>query len=223
MALIADRLGEKDDAKTFRAHARTLSQQINATFWDDADGFYYDRNEKTGQRVRVKSVSGFIPLWAGVASPAQAHRLVAEHLLNPKEFWLAYPVPGYARTEPDYYQGSRRGECNWRGSAWVPTNYMIAHGLIHYGYKREARALAWKTFHMALDENPVTREYYNAETGGGNGMNPFWGWSSLAYVLPLELQEEYDPMALPTKVRPILKQDAGVPWSAAQTTSNRPF
>lgn len=205
MAIIADKLGEKEDARAFRAHAAALSKQINAIFWDEKDGFYYDRNEKTGQRVHVKSVTGFVPLWAGVASSKQAARLIHQHLLNPQEFWLPYPVAGYAKSEPDYYQGSVSGECNWRGSAWIPLNYMIAHGLMRYGYKDIARQLAVKTFGMALDKNPVTREYYNAETGAGIGMDPFYGWSSLSYVLSLDYDLNYDPTDLSNpNIRPLL-------------------
>lgn len=221
MAVIADALGERKDGVAFRAHAAVLTKQINAVFWDDKDGFYYDRNEKTRQRVRVKSVAGFVPLWAGVASKKQAQCLVQEHLLNPKEFWLSYPVPGYAKSEPDYYQGSIQGECNWRGSAWVPLNVMIFHGLMRYGYKDVARQLADKTFQMALDDNPVTREYYNAETGAGQGMNPFYGWSSLAYALPLEWQLHYDPTDLANKnIRPIFPEN-GFPWPTEETHPKR--
>ena len=73
-----------------------LAKAINQTFWDDKDGFYYDRNEKTGKQIRVKSVAGFMPLWAGVASRKQAERLVKDHLLNKEEF-LKYPIASYAK------------------------------------------------------------------------------------------------------------------------------
>ena len=204
MAIIADELGREDDATSFREQAAGLAKTINEVFWDEKDAFYYDRNEKTGERVRVKSVAGFTPLWARVASPAQANRLIKEHLLNPKEFWLNYPVSSYARTESDYYQGSLHGECNWRGSTWIPTNYMIFHGLLHYGYRDAARQLAERTYHMVLDVNPVTREYYNAETGAGEGLERFWGWSSLGCVMPLELELNYDPTDLNATIQPII-------------------
>ena len=43
---------------------------------------YFDRNEKTGQRVNVKSVTNFMPLFAGAATPERAKRMIHEHLLN---------------------------------------------------------------------------------------------------------------------------------------------
>jgi hypothetical protein len=62
---------------------------------------------------------------------------------------------------------------------------------------------------MALVENPVTREFYDSDSGKGNGMNPFWGWSSLAYVMSLELTEGYDPMDLEKPVKPLLRNEFG--------------
>ena len=215
MAVIADHLGQKDDAEAFRGRAQALAKQINAVFWDDKDGFYYDRNEKTGQRVRVKSVAGFMPLWAGVAPKDRARRIIREHLLNPNEFWLPYPVAGYAKTEPDYYQGSRSGECNWRGSDVDSNQLYDLPRPDPLRLQRRGRELADKTFHMALDENPVTREYYNAETGGGNGLNPFWGWSTLAYVHAAGLAAHYDPMDLQGTARPLLRQDLQISFVAA--------
>jgi putative isomerase len=210
MAIISGRLGKKSDREVYEQHARQLSALINKVFWDENEGFYYDRNERTGKIVRVKSVAGFTPLWAGVATAEHAKRLVQEHLLNEKEFWLKYPVASYAQTEPDYYQGSRSGECNWRGTAWIPTNYMIFQGLMRYGYADAARQLALKTFRLALIENPVTREFYDADTGKGNGMNPFWGWSSLAYVMPLDYLNQYDPTDLGAPEKPLLRTELGI-------------
>ena len=204
MAVIAQKLGKKADEERWRLRSKKLAEAINSVFWDEKEGFYYDRNEKTGERIRVKSVAGFFPLWAGVASPTQARRLIREHLINPKEFWTTWPVASYAQTEPDFYEGSHH-ECNWRGPCWVPTNYMIMHGLMDYGYGEIARELADKTFRMALIENPVTREYYDSDTAKGNGMNPFWGWSALAYVMPLDMKLGYNPMSLTGEVRPLLK------------------
>jgi hypothetical protein len=211
MSVMAEKLGKTDDRKSFDDHAAQLAKLINDTFWDETDGFYYDRNEKTGERVKVKSVAGFTPLYVGVASPERAKRLVQEHLLNEKEFWTQYPVASYAKTEPDYYQGTHRlpngsNECNWRGSSWAPTNYMIFHGLMKYGFKDEARELAMRDFRMALNENSATREYYNAETGAGIGQTQFWGFSALYYVMPLEMELNYDPTDLTAPIRPILKE-----------------
>ena len=213
MAVIATALGNKADAAAFNRHGDEVVKLINAVFWDETQGMYFDRNEKTGQRVYVKSATNFTPLFAGAATPERARRMVHEHLLNPAEFWLTYPVASYAKTEPDYYQGSYH-ECNWRGSTWAPTNYMIFQGLQAYGYHTEARELARRLFTMAVLRNPVLREYYNAESGDGLGQTRFWGFTALYYGMLLESYANYDASSLDKPLRPIIPQELGVQFPA---------
>lgn len=209
MAAIAHQLGLADDVKRYNDRAERLIELMNATFWDEADGMYYDRNEKTGKLVKVKSATCFMPLFAGAATPDRARRTVREHLLNEKEFWLAYPVASYAKTEPDYYQGSHN-ECNWRGPTWAPTNYMIFHGLMRYGFAAEAMILADRLLEMAVEKNAALREYYDAETGLGLGQTRFWGFTALYYGMRLEWQLRYDASSLDKRIEPIVARDLGV-------------
>ena len=210
MAVIAEKLGYEDDKKEFLRHAAKLKELINKVLWDEKDGFYYDRYERKGKLIKVKSASGLLPLWAGVASERQAKRLIEEHLLNEKEFWLKYPLSTYSKSEPDYHQQpEREGICNWRGPVWLPINYMVFHSLLRYGYRDAARELAYKTFDMVLSEK-TTREFYNAETGQGFGMNPFWGFSSLGYIMPLEFELGYDPSDIENEnIMPIVTELMG--------------
>jgi lysophospholipase L1-like esterase len=221
MAIIAGELGNAKDEAAFTGRANALARRINEVCWDDKDGFYYDRNEKTGKLILLKSVSGFMPLWAGVATPERARRLVNGHLLNPKEFWLRFPVATYAKTEPDFYEGQRGKECNWCGPTWIPVNYMIFHGLRRYGFNEAAKELADRTFEMVLRRNAATREFYNSDNGTGNGMNPFWGWSSLGYVMPLEFAANYDPTDLNAPIQPLLSK-LGVSF-ASQVSAATPM
>jgi putative isomerase len=215
MAVIATHLGIKADADGYTQHADSLVKLINATFWDEKQGMYFDRNEKTGQLVNVKSATSFTTLFAGAASPARAKRMIHEHLLNRDEFWLAYPVASYAKTEPDYYQGAHinfaaHRECNWRGPNWAPTNYMIFEGLRAYGYDAEARDLATRCLDQVLVKNPILREYYNAETGEGIGKDRFWGFTALYLGMLLESLTGYDASSLGKPARPILSSELGI-------------
>ncbi len=212
MAVIATHLGLKADSVAFKAHGDEVAKLINSVFWDEKQGMYFDRNEKTGQRVYVKSVTNFMPLFAGAATPERARRMIQQHLMNPDEFWLKYPVASYAKTEPDYYQGSYH-ECNWRGPTWVPTNYMIFQGLREYGYHQEARELARRLFHMAVVWNPILREYYNAESGDGLGQTRFWGFTALYYGMLLESYADYDAASLDKPLRPLMAQELGVQFA----------
>jgi len=213
MAVIATHLNLKADSIGFTHHADQVVKLINTTLWDEKQGMYFDRNEKTGERIYVKSATNFMPLFAGAATPKHAKRMIHEHLLNPEEFWLSFPVASYAKTEPDYYQGSHH-ECNWRGPSWAPTNYMIFQGLRTYGYKAEAHELATRLFNMALLKNPVLREYYNAETGEGLGQTRFWGFTALYYGMLLESILDYDASTLQMPVEPIVTKELGIPFQA---------
>lgn len=194
MQQIALKIGEDKDAIYFEEQADNFKVKINEILWDEEDGFYYDRNERTGERIKVMSVAGFTPLWAGIATKERARVIIEKHLLDKEKFWLNYPVATYSKQEPDFYQSIKVGgdECNTAGPTWIMTNYMIFHGLRKYGYKKEAQELADKTFKMVLAEEE-TREYFNSETGNGEGLNPFFGWSTLAYFMPLEMELDYDP------------------------------
>jgi putative isomerase len=209
MSVIATHLGEKADAAAFTKHADAVVKLINANMWDDAMGMYLDRNEKTGKLVQVKSGTSFAVLYAGAATPERGKRMIHEHMLNPAEFWLEYPIASYAKTEPDYYQGSHH-ECNWRGSTWAPINYMAFQGLQDYGYHTEARELARRLFHMAVVVNPVLREYYNAETGDGLGQTHFWGFTALYYGMLLESYANYDAASLTKPFRKLFPEELGV-------------
>jgi len=50
---------------------------------DEKDGFYYDRDIRTGKPIRIKSLAVYIPV-AGIPDQAQAKRLVDEHIMNPR-------------------------------------------------------------------------------------------------------------------------------------------
>ena len=58
----------------------------------------------------------------------------------------------------------------------------------------------------------------NAETGGGNGQTKFWGFSTLAYVMPLEYELRYDPTDLDKPITPILPTHLGLSFQANNTT-----
>ncbi len=209
MAVIADRVGAGGDVKGFKDHADQVVQLMNNVLWDEQEGMYCDRNVKTGKPVKVKSATCFMPLFAGATTAGRAKRMIQNHLLNEKEFWLAYPVASYAKTEPDYYQGSNH-ECNWRGSTWAPTNYMIFQGLRRYGFDKEAKELATRLFDMAIEKNAMLREYYNAETGDGLGQTRFWGFTALYYVMLLELEAKYDASDLTRAAEAIVTRELGV-------------
>ena len=191
-ATIAESLGKTALAKQYRLKADKRADIIRTKLWDEKTGFFYDYTYKGKELIPVKSIAGFAPLWAGIASAAQAKRLVYEQLLNPDAFWSAWPVPTMAKSEPGYSEKQLASDlgCSWRANTWIPTNYMIYHSLKYYGYPEVASVLAFKT--NELMKNAGNREYYHSETGTGVGLDPFWGWSLLGHFFQYEDQSNYD-------------------------------
>lgn len=187
--------GKTDDAKYFEERADVIAMAVQ-TLWNEEDGIFYDRNEKTGETLKVKYVGVFATLWAKIATPEQAERMVTNYISNPKEFWRPFPLSVYAASEPGYSEEYLPGDlgCSWRANTWISTNYYVFQGLRYYGYNELADKLANKTYEMVKQIGD--REYYTSESCTGCGLDPFWGWSLLAYFMPLEAITGNDPTEL---------------------------
>lgn len=197
LAALAEAHGLQDDAAQFRREAEIKRAAILERVWDEADGFFDDRDTRTHQRMRIKSSAGFMPLWAGIATPQQAARLVHDHLTHLAEFWRAFPVSSYAATAPGYRAHPVAGVdvgCLWRAHIWIPVNYVIMHGLMRYGYDEVAAPLARITYDTVRELG--VHEYDTSDSRRGCGLHPFWGWSLLAYVMPGEVAARRDPTKL---------------------------
>jgi putative isomerase len=190
---ISGLLGKNMESRKYEECALKLKEKILEEMWDDSDGFFYDIDMRTNQKIKVKSVSSFMPLWSKIAAPEQAKIMIYDHLLNSNEFWTPYPVSAMAKSEKGYSQTQLPGDiglCNWRANTWISTNYMIYHGLKNYGYNELASLIAYKT--SELLKKSGSWEFYNTETGKGIKQYPFYGWSLLGYFLDYEEETGYD-------------------------------
>ncbi|HVI41527.1 MAG TPA: trehalase family glycosidase, partial [Anaerovoracaceae bacterium] len=118
-----------------------IKHAVNTLLWDENDHFYYDRDLKSGAFKKVKAVSSFLPLFAGICEPSQAEYLV-EYLRSSEYFGSRFPIPSVSMDDPSF------GTDMWRGPVWINYNYMIALGLKDYGYKELAEDILNKTIRM---------------------------------------------------------------------------
>ena len=184
---IAHELGYEKDEKHFHEEYERIKKRINEVLWDDTTGMYLNRFwPEAGDRFSYrKSPVMFYMLAAGVTSPAQARRLVSEHMCNPSEFWGEYVLPSISRDDPAYPE-----QYYWRGTIWPPMNYFAYEGLKRYGFDDVAAQLAERTFRLVRknwDSTGALWENYNSITGEGDSHG--WGGSTKHYswsaALPL--------------------------------------
>lgn len=195
MALLAEQLGLRDDVPKYKAKADDLAARIRDKMWSESDGMFLNIDARTGRRVRIKTWTNFVPLWAGIATPAQAKRTIADHILNPKEFWCDYGIRTLAPSEPLY--DAKAGY--WRGPVWVISNYMVMHGLANYGHQAEARQLAERTVNLLVGDIKKTggmNENYDPENGRPAAGGHFLSWNLLAEHMMEEADQGTDPTAI---------------------------
>ena len=210
-ARLAEMAGDKQLAAEYRKKSDELAERIRTMMWDDEDGFYYDLKvnpdgpmdkyneiarvnmyKQKGNMIPVRSISSFAPMFCEVATPEQVDRMTTEYLFNPEEFWTPAPMAALSKSEPWYSTILLPNDvgCSWRANVWIPTNYMVYHGLRNYGKDQLASIVAHYT--QKIVKEAGNREYYNSETGEGCGLDPFWGWSLLGHFMEWEDSVPYD-------------------------------
>lgn len=190
LADMAEILGDSGAVASAREKARHIRAQIESFMWDEAEGFYYDIDAVTHEKILVKTPYGFMPLLLPDPDPERSRRLIDGHLLNPEEFWCEYPLPSTSLDDPAFDERAM-----WRGPSWINVNWMVVYGLENAGRHEVALELAQKTIRLVgphYNENghrtrsPRIWEWFNPKTGAALG-NHHYGWSALAADLVLKV------------------------------------
>lgn len=158
LAAISKLIGDESGAARWNASAQVMAGRIENVLWDEQSGFYYD-NSPEGSLIRIKTIAGLMPLFAGVCSPQRAERLV-RHLANPDEFWRCFPVASVSADEDSFSDNM------WRGPVWINCNYMLIEGLRRCGYDGLAGDLREKTIGEVARwyaADGVIYEFYDSE------------------------------------------------------------
>lgn len=197
---LSQTLGLDEVAQTYRRHLAELKAAILEHCWDEWTGFFYSvdiglepvTHDTWKHRGWVREYdclihrilywSGFLALWAGVATPEQARRVVEEHYRCKRTFNAPFGVRTLAKVEKMYNIRISGNPSTWRGPIWGMSNWMVFRGLVRYGFDDDARDLAEKTitlFGRDLQANGAMHEYYQPENGMGM-LNPgFQNWNML--------------------------------------------
>lgn len=163
---------EMDFAKTARIngdlraagrweHAATLRKAaVDDLMWDNLRGLYFDYDYVHEKRSGVVSLAAYYPMWAGMASEAQAKALV-------KSLRRFEQRGGLATTDAQplskFSLGSRPTQWAYP-NGWAPLHFIVVEGLKRYGYHDDAKRIALKWVKTNLDwfeKNGCFLEKYN--------------------------------------------------------------
>ncbi len=199
---LCEQLNLDEVATQYQEDRDRLVEAINEHCWDEWLGFYYSVDlsrrdvglgdtwgshsgyprDWPGLIQRIGVWSGFLGLWAGIASEDQARRVVEEHYKNDETFRAPFGVRTLSRMEKMYNLKASGNPSTWRGPIWGISNYMVWSGLVRYGFEQEAKELAEKTvtlFGRDLERHGALHEYYQPENGEPI-LNPgFQNWNYL--------------------------------------------
>jgi glycogen debranching enzyme len=208
MAYLSERLKLKETSTQYDQDAEALKAAIQKSCWDEKDGFYYSvdlnlrpiTNEPSivfghpfvlhkgmprtysGLIQRIGVWSGFMAMWAGIATPEQAKRMVSENYKDTRTFNANYGIRTLSKLEKMYSLKASSNPSNWWGPIWGISNYMTYRGLLKYGYKKEATELAYKTITLFGDDfkkEGALHEYYDPDSGAPIMNKGFQNWNYL--------------------------------------------
>lgn len=207
LVYLCDRLNMSEIGAEYQRDADDLKAAIQKNCWDERDGFFYsvDLNllpyeprpfagdshimlhsgyprdyDCLIQRIGVWS--GFMAMWAGIATPEQAKRMVEEHYRNEKTFNAPYGIRTLSKLEKMYNVRASGNPSLWTGPVWGISNYIVFSGLVNYGYDQDARDVARKTivlFGRDFERFGALHEYYLPESGEPVLNKGFQNWNYL--------------------------------------------
>jgi len=183
MAEIAARLGRAGDAAAFRERAAALAAAIQKRLWVEEASVYSDYDAVERALARRITYSDLVPLWAGLASPAQAKAMIERHVLVPRELWSPHGVRSLAADDPAYNnENVIKPYSNWQGPIWPHANWMAMHALMRYGFREAALEVAVRVTRLCLadlEANRMMHENYHADTGAPLAAPDFISWNLL--------------------------------------------
>lgn len=220
MSYLAERLNQPEIAKFYLTETIKLKQSILENCWDQRDGFFYsvDLNLLPVKKPDIEALlpgklyfhvgqprtyncliqrlsvwSGFMAMWANVATPEQAKEMVEKHFHDKTSFNAPAGIRTLSPLEKMYDLRASGNPSSWLGPIWINVNYLVFRGLVNYGYIDEARELAEKTILLLgrdYERFGALHEYYLPENGEPVLNKGFQNWNLLVLNMAAWLDEK---------------------------------
>ncbi len=180
IALGAARAGDTATAEAFDARAATRRQLLQTRFWraDAGPGHFADLNWRDAADPRPLTAASLVPLYLGLATPAQADAMAAQvrrHLLGANGLLTTALATGQQWDAPN---------------GWAPLQWMAAQGLARHGHGDLGRDIAarWcaSVHRVYLATGRLLEKYDVAEDRPGGGgeyeTQDGFGWTNGVFV-----------------------------------------
>ncbi len=187
LAMLADRFGWSNKAAHWRKEADDRGRRINQYCWDEGKGCYFEYNYVKKERLPYYSLNAYWPLWAGIASKAQAKRIVGRLGMFDRPYGLTFTDKNYPNPHPRFHA------LEWAyPEAWPPQQIIVAQALQRYGYGDQARSVSRRYIANVVttwEKTGLLWERYNGVDGGHlvplerKEPQPLHGFSSAAAVV----------------------------------------
>ena len=198
-----------ETARQYATEADELLACIREHCWDPRDRFYYsvDLNLLPVEKPDISGLqpgdlylhvgqprnydcliqrfsvwSGFMAMWASVATAEQAADIVRLHFNDTTSFNAPAGIRTLSPLEKMYNTKASGNPSSWQGPVWINVNYLVFRGLLNYGYTDEARQLAEKTVILLgrdFERFGALHEYYLPENGEPVLNRGFQNWNFL--------------------------------------------
>lgn len=166
----------KGEEESWERRAERTRRAILERCWDPELQAFVDVSPELERSGLVFALS-FYPFFTDLVADEHLPS-IHRYLLNPDEFWTAYPVPASPKSDP-YYSAvpewkGKRTNCPWNGRTWPMTNSHVAEALVGAARldpalrERAAEFIARFVKMLFLDgdlRRPNSYEHYNPETG----------------------------------------------------------
>ncbi|CCE64281.1 hypothetical protein TPHA_0H00710 [Tetrapisispora phaffii CBS 4417] len=203
----------------WRQRARKRKATIEEKLWDEEKGFYFDYNIKLKQRTTFESATTFWALWAGLATPEKAQRMVEKALPKLEVLGGLVASSEESRGPLSVDRPSRQWDYPY---GWAPHQIFAWEGLTKYGYRGISTRLSYRWLYMMtkafVDYNGIVVEKYDVTRGidphkvdaeyGNQGADfkgvatEGFGWVNSSYILGLKYMNNYARRALGACIAP---------------------
>lgn len=196
LAYMLEEVGEKNKADDFVREGVKLRKIIQELFYDEETGYFYDRKLGSGKLVKIIDISGWIPLFTGVATPEQAAS-VKRKMLDKDLFGTYFPFSSLNHKHPLY----QPDKGYFRGQTWLNYTYFGIRGWKNYGFYDDAEKYTWllpKRLKGLIEKGAPIQENWNSSNGEPMSAMHF-GWSSAFSILLLTEDVDSFPYCLNQK------------------------